>query len=242
MSVPLWVAELACAFWEAAAMREPFPRALQRPIRRALKMSVTLLPRLCLGSVCAWLADSGLSWSYPGANRRLRACLVAWQGWGYVFLDQADTQEERRFSLAHELAHFLRHYWQPRRAAVRRLGEQIVEVLDGRRAPTAAERLRGLLADTPLGYHVHLMERDSAGQVTAPGIRTAEWEADRLGYELLAPAADVLADTDAGTLREVLGESFGLPPLQAARYATLLVPPSSPADPLLARLRRAAKK
>ena len=241
MSVPLWVAELAGAFWEAAARREPFPRDLRRPIHRALTMTVTELPRLCLGSVRAWLAESGLSRLCPVADRRLRACLVAWRGWGYVFLDAADAEEERRFSLAHELAHFLRHHWQPRRQAVRRLGEQIIEVFDGRRAPTPAERLRGLLAGTSLDSYVHLMERDGDGRM-ARAVGLAEWEADRLAYELLAPAADVFRKRDSSKLCQSLSETFGLPSLQAARYVNLLVPAPRPPDPLLARLRSAAKK
>src|SRR5262249_17187922 len=51
MSVPFWVAELANEFWEAAELREPFPRSLHVPIARALTMSVTALPRLSLGGV-----------------------------------------------------------------------------------------------------------------------------------------------------------------------------------------------
>src|SRR5206468_10121310 len=175
-----------------------FPRSLQVPIARALTMSVTALPRLHLGGVRAWLADGGMDWSCPVADRRLRACLVARHGWGYVFLEEAEDEDEQRFSLAHELAHFLRHYWQPRQDAVRHLGKTILEVFDGRRGPTPAERLHGLLSDSPLGFHVHLMERDVAGLPVTEAVRVAEEEADRLAFELLAPAEEVRARAEPG--------------------------------------------
>src|SRR5947208_702339 len=157
MSVPFWIVELAGTFWEMAGMREPFPRSLRGPIARTLPMILIGLPRLRLDAARAWLIDNCVGSLCRTADRRLRACLVAWRGWGYVFLDEADAEDEQRFSLAHELAHFLKHYWQPRREAVRRLGQQILEVYDGRRSPTAAEQLDGLLSESSLGFHVHLM-------------------------------------------------------------------------------------
>src|SRR5437016_3332098 len=182
MSIPFWIVELASAFWETAAMHEPFPRSLRAPIARALPMILIGLPRLRLDDARAWLIDNRVASPCCTADRRLRACLVAWRGWGYVFLDGADAEDEQRFSLAHELAHFLKHYWQPRREAVRRLGKQILEVFDGRRPPTPAEQLHGLLSESALGFHVHLMERDADGRPATAVVRAAEDEADRLTF------------------------------------------------------------
>ena len=173
----------------------------------------------------------------------MRACLAACRGHGLIFLDGADEEEEQRFSLAHELAHFLRHYWQPRRRARRRLGEQVAEVLDGDRPPTEQERLHALLKNVPLGFHLHLMRRGRRREGINAAVAWAEEEADLLAYELLAPAADVLARTgpvqgDAGRVKlaEVLQSDFGLPAQQAADYGRLLLPPVWE-DPLLRRLR-----
>jgi hypothetical protein len=136
MIVPLWVTDLADAFWQAAGMREPFPRALRRPIARALQMVVITLPQLRQRNVLAWLRRHAIGFTCNADDRRLQGCLAAGRGWGYVFMDGADPEDEQRPSLAHELAHFLRHYWQPRRAACHTFGNQIMEVLDGpRRRP-----------------------------------------------------------------------------------------------------------
>lgn len=238
MNLPLWVADLADTFWELAGSPEPFPRSLRRPIARALPMAVISLPQLRLGHVLDWLQRNRIGCSSSAADRALHACLAAWRGWGYVFLDGADPEDEQRLSLAHELAHFLRHYWHPRRMACRKLGDQVVEVLDGLRPPTTAERVHSLLALAPIGFHMHLLDRDPQGGLPAGTVLAAEDEADRLAYELLAPAEEVLhrSSDRRNAMAELLRVDFGLPAAHALRYRDILVP-AAPVDPLLSRLR-----
>jgi hypothetical protein len=223
-------------------MREPFPRSLRRPIARGLSMVVVSLPRLRLHDVQDWLSRNGIGGACTAGDRSLRACLAARDGWGYVFVDGADPEDEQRLSLAHELAHFLRHYWQPRREACRRLGEQIIEVFDGRRPPTPEERLHSLIARVPIGFHWHLMQRDSTGDYANEAIASAEREADRLAYELLAPAKEVIkcmggvrGDAGRADLVDLLCSEFGLPSMHAARYSHLLLPAVT-GGPFLQRL------
>lgn len=49
---------------------------------------------------------------------------------------------------------------EPRLRAAAKLGTEVLDVLDGRRAARPAERLHALLKGTPAGAHVHLMDRD----------------------------------------------------------------------------------
>jgi hypothetical protein len=234
MTAPLWATELAAEFWTAAGGPEPFPRRLRGPAGRAFVFTVIDRPGLGVGVVGDWLRRAGVACELNVRDRPLRACLVAAGGAGFAFVDADDPEDERRFSLAHELAHFLRDYWQPRRAAQRRLGPAVVEVFDGLRPPRPEERLHGLLRGVRVGCHTHLLARD-AGPAGA-AVAAAERDADRLAYELLAPASEALArGTDA--LERRLGETFGLPAGHARQYAALLAPPAPPADPLILRLR-----
>jgi hypothetical protein len=241
MNVPVWAAETAAGFWEAAGSPEPFPRTLRGPLLRCpFDLTVKDLPHLAVRGVQRYLAGLGVAWACGGPDRRLRACLAAQAGAGFIFLDAEDEPPERVFSLAHELGHFLWHYWGPRGRACGRLGEGVAEVFDGRRPPTRTERARALLAGVPLGLHVHLMERGPRREFLSEEAAVAEEEADRLAYELLAPAADVLAaaggEADRASVAGVLREAFGLPAAQAADYSGLLLPPP-PVDPLLRRLK-----
>lgn len=243
MSVPPWVAGLTYAFWADAGSVEPFPRGLRRSVARALPVSVVLLPRLRLDGVRTWLRENGVACPCDDGDRPLRACLAACRGHGLIFLDGTDGEDEQRFSLAHEVGHFLRHYWLPRRRACQSLGTRVAEVLDGERPPTERERLHALLKDVPLGFQLHLMRRGPRREMVNAAVAQAEEEADRVAYELLAPAAEVLARTRtiqgaAGRDRlvELLQAEFGLPREQADDYGRLLLPPVR-TDPLLRRLR-----
>jgi hypothetical protein len=96
-----------------------------------------------------------------------------------------------------------------------------------------------LLAAVPLGFHLHLLSRDPEGGFPAETVLAAEEEADRLAYELLAPADEVLRRLvvhQEQDLAELLRTDFGLPAAHAARYRDILSP-VAPADPLLKRLR-----
>jgi len=239
MSVPLWAAELARAFWARVGEPESFPRSLRRPIARALPLSVVLLPKLSLCAASAWLHNCGLVCELPGEDRPLRACLLARRGHGFALVDGSDEEVEQRFSIAHELAHFLRDYWILRQRICKRLGSAALEVLDGKRPATAQERLHAVLRNVQLGFHLHLMERDSAGNPATATIAESEEDADRLAYELLAPAAHVLADSTARSPRALvqkLRHFYGLPGMQASRYAKVLLP-AGRSDPLLLRLK-----
>jgi hypothetical protein len=236
----LWVHELAAGFWQAAGGPEPCPRSLRAPLAGSgLDVTVRETAGLTVGGVRRYLLGLDIRWGRAGADRALRACLAARDGVGFIFLEAADPAEERTFSLAHELAHFLRHYCQPRQAACRRLGAGIAAVFDGRRPATPGERLGALVAGLPLGCHVHLMERDPRRALRSAEVAVAEDEADRLAYELLAPAEAVLARAGsratAERVAEVLHGVFGLPPERAEDYARLLRPPARE-DPVLRRL------
>ncbi|HET8628273.1 MAG TPA: ImmA/IrrE family metallo-endopeptidase [Thermomicrobiales bacterium] len=242
MTLPLWVADAADAFWRAAGEVEPFPRDLRRAIAFALPLGVVSLPRLRLRGVDDWLRGEGIDCRLAPADRALRACLVARRGQGLIFLDGTDPPDEQRFSLAHELAHFVRDYWLPRRQAGDRLGPAVLEVLDGARPPRPEERVQAVLARVELGYHVHLLDRAPDG-APGPAVASAERAADLLACALLAPAADALRDLPAlpaPARREAvarrLAAEFGLPAAPAARYAATLVPPPAGGDDLLRRL------
>lgn len=231
--VELVLREVAEGFWSEVGRPEPYPRDLTAPVTWALPISVLELRRLSVASAEDWLRRRGAPFTLGCHDRSLRGCLVSYGGNGMVLLEGTDPEDERRFSLAHEVSHFLLDYLLPRRRAIERLGDRIVEVLDGRRRPTTEERVGALLGDVPVGVHTHLMDRTSGGAIGHASVRGAESRADRLALELLAPENEVRRRAPDHAPSLVFGravdqtvgalvDEFGLPPQIAGGYGLSL--------------------
>jgi hypothetical protein len=234
---------LARDFWALVGEEEPFPRKLRGPIR-AVPLTVQELPYLTVASALQWLERNGISPAPGIQDRALRGCLVARHGHAVLFLDALDPEDEQCFTIAHELAHYLRDYRRPRQLAIQRLGTKALEVLDGKRPPTTQERLAALFTGVPLGFHVHLMDRDHQRRPVDSRSADAEARADHLAWELLAPAGHVAtheADHSAKKRKQLLEKRlcrfYGLPAVQARRYACALLGGVARVEPWLAALR-----
>lgn len=234
---------LADHFWGRLREAFPFPRDIERAAMLAFPVAVVKLSRITVDRIAAWLRARGAVVSVPLCAGEMAGCVVAHRGRAVIFVAGIDAADEQRATIAHELAHFIRHYLVLRERAVSALGASILEVLDGDREPTYAERARGVLRDVPVGVHVHVLPRGDRQGV----IDQVEREADELALELLAPRgtiAEYIRSVSATDLsprerRHVLGKRFGLPPNWFVPYAPDR--PSRPTDrlgTLLTQLRR----
>jgi Zn-dependent peptidase ImmA (M78 family) len=158
--------------------------------------------------------------------------LCTYRGHGVIFLDGTDPDDEKRFTIAHEIAHFMVDYWHPRQNAINKFGSEIADVVDGVRPPTIAERIHAVLGSTPIGVHTDLMERDRRLDDVSGTLWSIEDRADRIALALLAPPAVVLKEvqflsspygTRDAMLRNLLSEKFGLPAGVAKSYSQLLL-------------------
>lgn len=224
----LWVERLAAEFWEAAGGIEPFPRSLESSVMWALPVAIVKVPRLSVSTAQKWLARRNMPLDLDAGDRRLHACLVAFGGKGVILLDGRDAADEMRFSLAHETAHFIIDYLNPRKTAEERFGTRILEVLEGRRIATPDERGAAVLSSTSIGVYQHLMTRSARGEIASSRVARAEREADQLALELLAPeevVRAVLKESGKSCLASrtemvnCLKKYFGLPNFAAIRYS-----------------------
>ncbi|HEY1187106.1 MAG TPA: ImmA/IrrE family metallo-endopeptidase [Gemmata sp.] len=220
----VWVTELAGRFWAEVGDPPPFPRDLRTVACWLTDLEVQEVAGLTLASAAERFQREGIPATAPPIDRALHGCFGAFRERGLVLIDPNDAPDQLRFTFAHELAHFLHDYRQPRRAAVVRFGPSILEVLDGDRPATFTERLAGALRNVPLGAHAHFLERDTWGRVTDERAHEAERAADRLAFELLAPFDAVAPEGVARpALVARLISAFGLPPACATQYAALLL-------------------
>lgn len=224
--------EVVERFWRQCGETEPFPRSLERAVSLALPLTLVKLPHLKLHGIESWLEYRGASFRFNCRSRAVRGCIIAYGGQGFVFVDGSDPDDERRFTVAHEVGHFLIDYLLMRETALLRFGQKIIEVLDDLRLPSVTERVHALLVGTSLGVYTDLMERDEAGALSRSEVWEVEDRADRVALALLAPPEEVLSE--AGTFaasfeqREasmisVLRGRFGLPRSVAIPYSRSLL-------------------
>lgn len=192
MDSTVLIENTAQEFWVLAGGAPSYPCDIKTAITWTLPLEVYAIPGLCLKDVLAWTQRVNITLRIWGRNRRLHGCLIAYRGKGTIFYDAGDAEDEQRFTIAHELAHFLLDYQAPRQRAVKILGSSILPVLDGDRPPTRAERLHAVLSTVNLGVMSHIMERPDEGLPTNVVI-DIEDRANRLALELLAPVSRATA-------------------------------------------------
>lgn len=220
-------------FWESAGhIKSKCPRDIESAIAWSVPLFVVRIPKLSVHAVENYLRQRQLPAVIGAMDRPLHGCVIAMRGKGVVIVNGTDSPDEVRFTIAHEVSHFLLDYQQPRLMTIEKLGSGIEEVLDGRRPPRPEERIDALLANIQLGLYSHFMHRGNAGSVAGP-VLEAESQADRLAFELIAPETAVWQElpklfysqpynTRVLTLRRLLLRRFGMPIGAAREYAARL--------------------
>lgn len=229
MNSAMHIENTAQEFWVLAGGAPSYPCDIKTAIILVLPLEVYPVSALCIGDVRVWMRRVKIAHRIRGRNRRLHGCLLADRGKGTIFVDTQDPDDEQRFTLAHELAHFLLDYQTPRQRAVSIFGPSILPVLDGERSPTQVERVHAVLSSVHLGVMSHFMERPDEG-LPSNVVIDIEDRADHLALELLAPTLPLQERMNQAPaprgfnarlafLAEVLVTEYGLPEAIASSYA-----------------------
>jgi len=181
------------------------------------KLTLISLPNLDVSKVYEWLKSeqSVTPKSVKGRSRSIFGCLVAYAGYGYIFIDKNSPATEQRFTIAREVGHFLYDYVTPRNDAISKLGIGISEVLDGKREATEEERVHAILASVKVDMYVDLLLRDDNNQIINSQTDTSEIIADSVALEIIAPHMLVLKHS------RIMPFSAKTDIIQKATYKTL---------------------
>jgi len=224
------IRELADQFWNPIIKFRSFPVDIERAIARSnLPLHIDSIPGLDLVRIEQWIQEHNLPALLNKDNSELHGFLFAHKGNGVIFVNGSDSIEDRRFTIAHELAHFLIDYQVPRNLLLEHFGDSILEVLDGNRAATIEERLQFILSDLPSPFFTHILDHHGITAFERMSVWNAEWRTDVLAVEILAPFRIV-----SGWLKKpgemgfesvfrkasaILATDFGLPPVISTGYA-----------------------
>lgn len=224
---------IAKRFWEGLGEPERYPCDIQRAISLAKNVFVVSIPELSMGHIKKWLHQRSFYFSLPDFDKPLHGFLLTNAGAGFIFINGADCEKERRYTLAHEIGHYILDYERPRQLAVKRFGMSILEVLDGLRLPTVEERLQGLVANQNLTSFTHLLDEEAMSGTARLQIWGVESRADQLALELLAPLRHIRQQLNCLNipaqfteykliLTGMLCDYYGLPATISESYASRL--------------------
>jgi Zn-dependent peptidase ImmA (M78 family) len=186
------ITKIADDFWKAAGGRTSLPYDISGAVNLALPVDIVSLSNLSVRNIENWLAQRKIPIDIGLEDRFLHGFILVSRGNGFIFVNGTDPEEERRYTVAHEVSHFLLDYRLPRENAVKKLGPRILEVIDGRREATILERVDGALYAVLARPYTHRLEKVGDGSYESWDVQQAENDADALAVELLAPRSELI--------------------------------------------------
>lgn len=241
------ITRIARDFWSLTGKKYSPGCDIIGAVHLVLPVDIISLSELSLVKIERWLLERGVGLSIEADNRVLHGFIITHAGSGIIFINGTDSEEERRYTIAHEISHFILDYKIPRDKAIAKMGNQITEVLDGLRNATVEERIDGLLGDIRVQPYTHLLEKTGDGSFNSVTVFDAENEADSLAVELLAPNSNVIKNTKNGQSKisfsdfqsrclNLLVSDYMLPETVAKEYAVRLSYLATGAPSLISKL------
>ena len=222
-------------FWKLAGGRPQYPADIGYAASCALAVAVHAAPGLSVRAAVTRLSRFGVSLpsQIPSADRPLRGCIAVGQAGAVILVDADDEEDERSFTVAHEVSHYILDVHAHRERAERMMGGDYSAILHGSREPTNDERVDAWLKRVRTPPVAHLMDRAPDGGYGCGQTLSAECDADSLAIEILAPRSEMARAVRANRhlrFRRAVDEAVlaarrrhGLPPSIATEYADRLV-------------------
>lgn len=231
--VQSYIENIARDFWSQIRPSPTPPYDISGAVSLMLPVDIVCLSDLSLKKIEQWLTNRNLTFKTDVNDRCLHGFILIYSGTGFIFINGTDSEEERRYTIAHEVSHFILDYKIPRDKAIDKLGIPISDVLDGLREPSIQERVDGVINGVSVQLFTHILEKDGDGSFLSIKVFNAENNADSLALELLAPHSIVTKETMAGKKKmqfahfevrcyTLLTEKYKLPQSIAKQYAKSL--------------------
>ena len=225
---------IAKEFWRLAGGVQKWPCDIERAVSILTPLNIVTLSNLSFTGIKEWFKDKSICFDLEYSERELHGFISVHKNFGFIFINGADSENERRYTVSHELSHYFIDYKIPREKAIDTFGEGILEVLDGYREPTVIERVESVIASTPIKPYIHILEKEGNGGFKRFNNWLSERDADALAVELLAPYNTIQKDlTKLSTkqssflenktaISEILIKKYALPDSIASEYASMI--------------------
>ncbi len=229
VSVEYW----AGWFWKRAGGRAGFPVDIGYAAMCALEVYIQEAAGLTTFSAVSRLKRDGIRSADGIDERRLHGCIRVSERGAVILVEEKDDEAQKRFTIAHEVAHYILEVRRHQERAADRLGYDFARVLHGFREATPPERIDAWLHNIRTDGLLHFMDRAPAGGYGCARTREAERLADDLAVEILAPRSELTGGIysfgrmgfpeSLDAARQIAERRFGLPDGIAERYAKRVV-------------------
>ena len=233
MTMDLDQAYWANWFWKRAGGRPSPPVDIGYAATCALEVGICPIDGLTPVTAADYLRRVGIECADGVDERELDGCIAVGPHGAMILVEMRDHDAHRRFTIAHEVSHYILDVHSHRHRAERRMGRDYVGTLYGSREVTPTERIDAWLNNVRTSAITHFMDRAPNGRYGCENTLESECSADRLAIEILAPCAEmVTVASDCGKLpfrdlvdavRRIAEQRFGLPDAVAAPYASRIV-------------------
>jgi IrrE N-terminal-like domain len=227
------IERIAREFWSTADQVHRLNFDILSAVNASLIIDLIPVQQLSLGNIETWLAARTITIDLHVNDRSLHGALLIKDGSVFMFVDATGDEVQQRFTIAHEVSHFLLDYQLPKERAILALGKEIEDVLNGTSAPTTAQLVLSVIKGINIDPYTFLIEKTGNGSFISWSNFNSENEADYLALELLAPRIMVINDTVSSAKRltysqftrkshEILMKKYRIPSEVAHQYATEL--------------------
>ena len=220
-------------FWRRAGGRSTHPVDIGYAATCALEVGIRSVAGLTMFTAVDHLRRVGVRCPESVSERKLHGCIAVGPRGATILVEMHDADAQRRFTIAHEVSHYILEVRRHHRRAARRMGRDYVGILYGSREATPTERVDAWLKNVLFSPFAHFIDRTPGGGYGCGQTLEAECVADRLAIEILAPRAELRRAVRANRrlplsamineARRIAEQRFGLPDTVAERYAVGIV-------------------
>ena len=105
-----YVVNIARDFWRKILVKPTPPYDIFGAVSLVMPLDIVNLSGLTIAKIENWLWERNVTLNTGIPNRSLHGFILTFQDAGFIFIDGTDSENERRYTVAHEVSHFILDY------------------------------------------------------------------------------------------------------------------------------------
>lgn len=227
------IERIARKFWATTQAEFRYDYDIVKAVESSLNVHLIRMQQLNPTKIISWLASHNMDIPFESKATHLNGALLIKNDNVIMFIDAAENAVQQRYTLAHQVSHFLLNYQMPKERAIMTLGKEIAQVLSGNTEASVTQLVQSTVSNITGNVYTLLIEKwDESTSFDWELLRTKD-PAVSLTLELLAPRYQIINETASVGARlryspfkrkcqELLIDKYRIPSEIAHKYASEL--------------------